>query len=171
MCKVMLTRCVLSGPLPYELVNVKVDLMYRFNTVITEGSFFCGSYPLKLASMFQVPVLVLVFICYITRKNCDRINTKSTEKRWSWLLFRSRWPDQTSTEGCWLVSGDPSLWALSFLVTVIATSWMHVDVSNPLARLAACHPPLLVDFITKCEEPCPLISCLNKFKWRCHEIY
>jgi hypothetical protein len=41
-----------------------------------------------------------------TRKNCGRINTKSTENRWSWLLFRSRWSGHWSTEGCWSISVD-----------------------------------------------------------------
>lgn len=50
MCRVMLTRCVLAGPQPCELINVKVDLTYRFNTVSNEGSFFRGSYSLKLVS-------------------------------------------------------------------------------------------------------------------------
>ena len=40
------------------------------------------------------------------RKNCDRINTKSPEKHWSWLLFRSRRPGQWSTEGYWSISVD-----------------------------------------------------------------
>lgn len=46
--KVLSTRCVLAGPQPCELVNVKVDLTYRFNAVSSEGSFSRGSYPLKL---------------------------------------------------------------------------------------------------------------------------
>ena len=41
-----------------------------------------------------------------TRKNCGRINIKSTENRWSGLLFRSRWPGQTSTEGFWSIYVD-----------------------------------------------------------------
>ena len=41
-----------------------------------------------------------------TRKNCGRINTKSTENRWSCLLFRSCWPGHWSTEGCWSVFVD-----------------------------------------------------------------
>ena len=53
----------------------------------------------------------------ITRKNCDRINKKSTENRWSWLLFRSRWPGHSSTEGCWSVSVD--------LVTQTKKSFFH----------------------------------------------
>ena len=44
-----------------------------------------------------------------------------------------------------------------FFEFVIATSWMHADVSHPLARLTACHPPMLVDFVAECNEPCPLI--------------
>jgi hypothetical protein len=61
MCRVLSTRCVLAGPQPCELVNVKVDLTYRFNAVSSEGSFSRGSYPLKLVSMFYV--LFLVFNC------------------------------------------------------------------------------------------------------------
>lgn len=54
MCRVLLTRCVLAGPQPCGLVNVKVDLTYRFNTVSSDGSFFRGSCSLKLVSMFHV---------------------------------------------------------------------------------------------------------------------
>lgn len=43
-----MVRCVLAGPQPCELVDVKVDLMYRFNTITPSGSYFRGSESLKL---------------------------------------------------------------------------------------------------------------------------
>ncbi|XP_024356354.1 uncharacterized protein [Physcomitrium patens] len=43
-----LNRCVLAGPQPCELINVKVDLTYKSNMVSSVGSFLSSSYCLKL---------------------------------------------------------------------------------------------------------------------------
>lgn len=41
-------RCILTGPQPCELVDVKVDLMYNFNSVTGSGACFRGAQSLKL---------------------------------------------------------------------------------------------------------------------------
>lgn len=46
--KALLTRYVLVGPQPCELVDVKVDLTYHYNTVTRTGSYFRTSQSLKL---------------------------------------------------------------------------------------------------------------------------
>lgn len=46
----LVTRCVLTGPQPCELINVKVDLTYKSNMVSSVGSFLSSSYCLKLVS-------------------------------------------------------------------------------------------------------------------------
>ncbi|KAH7447377.1 hypothetical protein KP509_01G104000 [Ceratopteris richardii] len=45
---VLLARYVLVGPQPCELVDVKVDLTYHYNTVTRSGTFFRSSQSLKL---------------------------------------------------------------------------------------------------------------------------
>ncbi|KAI5073130.1 hypothetical protein GOP47_0011143 [Adiantum capillus-veneris] len=46
--KALLTRYVLAGPQPCELVDVKVDLTYLYNTVTRSGTYFRTSQSLKL---------------------------------------------------------------------------------------------------------------------------
>lgn len=46
--KALLTRYVLVGPQPCELVDVKVDLTYKYNTVTRSGTYFRTSQSLKL---------------------------------------------------------------------------------------------------------------------------
>ncbi|CAM6099482.1 unnamed protein product [Calypogeia fissa] len=46
--KVFMARYVLAGPQPCELVDVKVDLTYKYNTHTRTGSFFRATQPLKL---------------------------------------------------------------------------------------------------------------------------
>ncbi|MCO5563525.1 hypothetical protein L7F22_017169 [Adiantum nelumboides] len=46
--KALLTRYVLVGPQPCELVDVKVDLTYHYNTVTRSGTYFRTSQSLKL---------------------------------------------------------------------------------------------------------------------------
>lgn len=46
--KALLTRYVLVGPQPCELVDVKVDLTYSYNTVTRSGTYFRTSQSLKL---------------------------------------------------------------------------------------------------------------------------
>lgn len=46
--KVLMARYVLAGPQPGELVDVKVDLAYKYNTVTRAGTFFRATQSLKL---------------------------------------------------------------------------------------------------------------------------
>ncbi|BBN08502.1 hypothetical protein MPTK1_4g12110 [Marchantia polymorpha subsp. ruderalis] len=46
--KVLMTRYVLAGPQPCELVDVKVDLTYKYNTITRTGSYFRATQSLKL---------------------------------------------------------------------------------------------------------------------------
>lgn len=46
--KVLMARYVLAGPQPCELVDVKVELSYTYNTVTSAGTFFRASQSLKL---------------------------------------------------------------------------------------------------------------------------
>ncbi|KAL2629599.1 hypothetical protein R1flu_014285 [Riccia fluitans] len=46
--KVLMTRYVLAGPQPCELVDVKVDLTYKYNTSTRTGSYFRATQSLKL---------------------------------------------------------------------------------------------------------------------------
>eukprot|EP01018_Ginkgo_biloba_P021319 Gb_13021 [translate_table: standard] len=46
--KVLMARYVLAGPQPCELVDVKVDLTYKYNTVTRAGTFFRATQSLKL---------------------------------------------------------------------------------------------------------------------------
>ncbi|XP_024366815.1 uncharacterized protein [Physcomitrium patens] len=46
--KVLMARYVLAGPQPCELVDVKVDLTYKYNTLTRSGSFFRATQSLKL---------------------------------------------------------------------------------------------------------------------------
>ncbi|KAL3687611.1 hypothetical protein R1sor_013920 [Riccia sorocarpa] len=46
--KVLMTRYVLAGPQPCELVDVKVDLTYKYNTFTRTGSYFRATQSLKL---------------------------------------------------------------------------------------------------------------------------
>lgn len=46
--KALLTRYVLVGPQPCELVDVKVDLTYNYNTITRSGTYFRTSQSLKL---------------------------------------------------------------------------------------------------------------------------
>ncbi|CAM6105556.1 unnamed protein product [Calypogeia fissa] len=48
--KVFMARYVLAGPQPCELVDVKVDLTYKYNTHTRTGSYFRATQPLKLAT-------------------------------------------------------------------------------------------------------------------------
>lgn len=43
-----MARYVLAGPQPCELVDVKVDLTYKYNTLTRSGSFFRAIQSLKL---------------------------------------------------------------------------------------------------------------------------
>ncbi|KAG0558838.1 hypothetical protein KC19_10G058400 [Ceratodon purpureus] len=46
--KVLMARYVLAGPQPCELVDVKVDLTYKYNTLTRSGAFFRATQSLKL---------------------------------------------------------------------------------------------------------------------------
>lgn len=50
-CRVFMTRYVLAGPQPCELVDVKVDLTYKYNTLTRSGSFFRATQSLKLVTI------------------------------------------------------------------------------------------------------------------------
>lgn len=47
-CRVLMARYVLAGPQPCELVDVKVELSYKYNTVTSAGTFFRATQSLKL---------------------------------------------------------------------------------------------------------------------------
>jgi hypothetical protein len=47
-CRVLMARYVLAGPQPCELVDVKVDFTYKYNTLTRSGSFFRATQSLKL---------------------------------------------------------------------------------------------------------------------------
>jgi hypothetical protein len=49
---VLMARFVLVGPQPCELVDVKVDLTYKYNTVTRTGSFFRARRSLKLVCSY-----------------------------------------------------------------------------------------------------------------------
>lgn len=48
--RVFMARYVLAGPQPCELVDVKVDLTYKYNTVTRSGTFFRATQSLKIVS-------------------------------------------------------------------------------------------------------------------------
>jgi len=48
-----MARYVLAGPQPCELVDVKVDLTYKYNTLTRSGSFFRATQSLKLVRIPQ----------------------------------------------------------------------------------------------------------------------
>lgn len=52
-CRVLMARYVLAGPQPCELVDVKVDLTYKYNTLTRSGSFFRATQSLKLVRILQ----------------------------------------------------------------------------------------------------------------------
>lgn len=45
-----MVRYVLAGPKPSELVDVKLDLTFMYNTVTRSGSYFVRNVSLKLVS-------------------------------------------------------------------------------------------------------------------------
>jgi hypothetical protein len=47
-CRVLIARDVLAGTPPCELLDVKVDLTYNYNTLTRSGSFFRATQSLKL---------------------------------------------------------------------------------------------------------------------------
>jgi hypothetical protein len=49
-CRVLMVRYVLAGPKPSELVDVKLDLTFMYNTVTRSGSYFVRNVSLKLVS-------------------------------------------------------------------------------------------------------------------------
>lgn len=51
-----MARYVLAGPQPCELVDVKVDLTYKYNTLTRSGSFFRATQSLKLVSIHHCAV-------------------------------------------------------------------------------------------------------------------
>ena len=48
-----MARYVLAGPQPCELVDVKVDLTYKYNTLTRSGAFFRATQSLKLVRILQ----------------------------------------------------------------------------------------------------------------------
>jgi len=59
-----MARYVLAGPQPCELVDVKVDFTYKYNTLTRSGSFFRATQSLKLVIFTSAP-LILCNILYL----------------------------------------------------------------------------------------------------------
>ncbi|KAJ7567785.1 hypothetical protein O6H91_01G006900 [Diphasiastrum complanatum] len=61
--RALMVRFVLAGPQPCELVDVKVDLSFKFNTITRSGSYFRATHSLKL--MFHGSLQMRPEIAYL----------------------------------------------------------------------------------------------------------
>lgn len=71
-CRVLMARYVLAGPQPCELVDVKVDFTYKYNTLTRSGSFFRATQSLKL--VISTAPLILCNILYLY--HCNLCNNR-----------------------------------------------------------------------------------------------
>lgn len=86
-CRALMIRCILTGPQPCELVDVKVDLMYNFNSVTGSGACFRGAQSLKLvktytafppAPCFEVQYKLVKYLCM---NNCVLVDSNCKNQR------------------------------------------------------------------------------------------
>ena len=88
-----MARYVLAGPQPCELVDVKVDLTYKYNTVTRSGSFFRATQSLKLVRILQWSfsswfAYLLLFLKYLLIQNFPFVSdTKVTQNLIEFEMF------------------------------------------------------------------------------------